>query len=757
MPHQINQLLARAIQTFQAGDLDKAEFSLIQVLNSQPKNFDALHILGVIKGIKKQYLEALELFKKALRIDSNNSFLNFNIAKAFSEIGEYEKALKFHLNTTKLDPQFPDGWFNYGMCLSNLHKPQESVDSFNKALALNPEYVEAWFNRGNSLLKLKQHETAIASYDKAISIKPDFAEAWYNRGNALSELTQFETALASYDQAINITPNYAEAWYNRGNALLELTQFESALASYDQALNITPDYAEAWYNRGNALLELKQYELALASYDKSISIKPEYVEAWSNRGNALLELKKYEPALASSDKAISIKPDFAEALTNRGNTLNSICRFDLSEASHREAIRINPDFLIAHNNLLFNLNYRESLTPQYALNEAKNYGAKVSKKSVPKFTRWHTPLQTKSLKIGFVSGDLSNHPVGYFIEGLIEHLDPSKFEIYAFPTQSTNDDLTDRIRPYFKEWTPIYGQSDLDAATLIHQQGIQILIDLSGHTANNRLPVFSYKPAPIQVSWLGYFATTGLPEMDYFLGDPHISPANEESHFTETVWNLAETWFCHKPPMIELSVSELPALEKGFLTFGSLGNLSKMNDKVINTWASVLHRVPDSKLLLKSKQLGDQTQIETVRKWFEKVNISADRLILEGPDSRNDYFKTYNRIDFVLDTFPYPGGTTSVDALWMGVPVLTLKGDRFLSRLGVSIAYNAGLSNWVAQETVDYVDKAVQFASDFEQLSQLRSSLRQHVLKTPLFDSSRFAKNFGDALWSMWRQKLKKL
>jgi protein O-GlcNAc transferase len=721
MRNHINQLLEKSIQNFQVGNFDEAEFILSQVLNSQPKNFDALHILGVIKGVKKKYPEALEIFKKALKINPNNSVLHFNIGKAFSEIGEHEKALKFHLNTTKLDPNFPDGWLNHGMCLFNLSRLKESVDSFNKALALNPEYVEAWYNRGNVFFSLNQYELALGSYDEVIRIKPDHSEAWYNRGNALSELKEYEAALTSYDKAISTKPDHSEAWYNRGNALLELKQYEPALASYDQVIKIKPDNFEAWYNRGNTLLELTQFEPALASYDKAISIKPDFVQAWSNRGNALA----------------------------------AICQFDLSEASNREAIRIDPDFLIAHSNLLFNFNYLDFSSPQYALNEAKLYGAKVSEKSIPKFTKWDVSLDAKKLRIGFVSGDFVNHPVGYFIEGLLEHLDQLKFEIHAFPTQSFSDDLTNRIKPFFKEWTPILGKSDLDAAALIHQRGIQILIDLSGHTARNRLPIFSFKPAPVQVSWLGYFATTGLPEMDYFMGDPYMSPSSEVNHFSERVWNLAETWFCHKPSELLLSVSELPALGNGFLTFGSLGNLSKMNDQVINTWASVLNRVPGSKLLLKSKQFRDQTQVEAVRKRFEKLNISADRLILEGPDSRKDYFKTYNRIDFVLDTFPYPGGTTSVDALWMGVPVLTLKGDRFLSHLGESIAFNAGLSDWIAQDTDDYVNKAVQFASDIEQLAQLRNSLRQYLQKSPLFDTSRFANNFENALWGMWNQHSK--
>ena len=611
--------MARAMQSFQGGDLDEAEKNLFQVLIIQSKNFDALHISGVVKGLRNQHQEALEFFRKALRIDPNNSFLNFNIAKAFSEVGDEEKALKYYLYATKLNPAYPQGWLNLGKSLLNLKNLKESLECFSKAVALNPEY------------------------------------------------------------------------------------------------------AEAWSNRGNVLFELKQYDQALASFNVALKINPQLAEAWSNRGTVLF----------------------------------AICQFELGEASCREAIRINPNYLSAHNNLLFNLNYIHSFNNQEALKDAVSYGLKVSQRSTPKFTNWNTRSSIEKLRIGFVSGDLINHPVGFFIEGLIGHLDLTKFEIYAFPTASTTDDLTDRIKPFFIEWIPIYGKSDIDAASIIHQKGINILVDLSGHTDHNRLPIFSYKPAPVQVSWLGYFATTGLPEMDYFLGDPYLLPANEASHFTETVWKLAETWLCLKPPQFQLPVSELPALKNGFITFGSFGNFSKINDKVLITWASVLHRVPTAKLFIKSKQLGDAAQIEVVNKRFEKCGISTERLILEGPDSREAYFKAYNRVDLVLDTFPYPGGTTSLDALWMGVPVLTVKGYRFLSHLGESIAINGGNPDWISEDADDYVKKAVKFSSDFKRLDGARRTLRDRVLKSPLFDTERFAKNFSDALWGMWFQSAK--
>jgi tetratricopeptide (TPR) repeat protein len=292
MSYQINQLLARAIQDFQSGKFDEAEYLLRQVLQAQSKNFDALHILGVVRGIKNQHQEALELFRKALRIDPSNSFLNFNIAKVFSEIGEDDKAIKYHLTAVKLNPTHPEGWLSYGKSLSNLRKYEESLDCYIKALDLRPDYAEAWTNRGCVLTNLRRYEEALASFDESLKINSQIAETWSNRGNALQELRRFEEALASYDQAIRIKLEYAEAWSNRGNALQELSQFEEALASNDQAIRIQPEYAEAWCSRGVAMVALGRHDEAMAPYGRSLQIKPNYAKALCNMG--FLQLLKQD-------------------------------------------------------------------------------------------------------------------------------------------------------------------------------------------------------------------------------------------------------------------------------------------------------------------------------------------------------------------------------------------------------------------------------------------------------------------------------
>ncbi|MNZ76824.1 hypothetical protein D3C78_953450 [compost metagenome] len=367
------------------------------------------------------------------------------------------------------------------------------------------------------------------------------------------------------------------------------------------------------------------------------------------------------------------------------------------------------------------------------------------------FHEW-TLASSGPLRVGFVSGDLHAHPVGYFMENLLRGLEAGTLELFAYPTRIREDEVTRRLKPYFSRWMPIQGLSDQAAARLIHDDGVHILIDLSGHTAYNRLPMFAWKPAPIQASWMGYFATTGMAEMDYFIGDPYVLPEAEVDHFTETMWPLPESYLCMMPPHEAPEVSVLPGLVNGFITFGSFNNLSKMNDQVVGLWAKVLEANPGSKLFLKTMQLNDQGVQDVTKERFAAHGIEPDRLILEGHSPRTELLAAYGRMDIALDPFPYPGGTTSAEALWMGVPVLTKRGDRFLSHVGESVVSNAGLADWIARDEADYIEKSRLVAADIQRLAQLRSGLRERLVQSPLFDGRHYARQFERAMMGMWNK-----
>jgi len=334
----------------------------------------------------------------------------------------------------------------------------------------------------------------------------------------------------------------------------------------------------------------------------------------------------------------------------------------------------------------------------------------------------------------------------------LTHIDPDRIELIAYPNHYEEDELTARIRPCFSAWEPLFGKSDEAAARLIHDDGVHVLLDVSNHTGHNRLPMFAWKPAPVQATWLGLPSTSGLAEMDYVLGDPYAIPAEFERHFSEAVWRMPESCLCLAVPDSPVKVAPLPALAAGYVTFGSFNHLTKMTDEVVAVWASVLRSVANSRLYLKTKQLSDPAVREKTRQRFISCGIAPERLLMSGAlASRDDHLAEYNKVDIALDTFPYTGVTTSVEALWMGVPVLSMRGDRFITRTAGSIAHNAGLPDWISTDKDDYAAKATEFTSNLERLAALRAGLRQQVIASPLFDARRFARNFEDALWGMWK------
>ncbi|MGC4062866.1 MAG: tetratricopeptide repeat protein [Aquabacterium sp.] len=492
---------------------------------------------------------------------------------------------------------------------------------------------------------------------------------------------------------------------------------------------------------------------AVASYRKALQLKPDHVGALCNMGIVLKDLGQYDQAVANFRQALTLQPDLADAHNNLGNLLKDLGQLDEAVACFRKALAARPDFAEAHSNLIFTLNYVPGQDAHVLLDEARHFGDTVARRATP-FTTWaNTRDAARPLRIGLVSGDLGNHPVGYFVEGVLAALaarSAERLSIFVYATRTSNDALAERIKASCTGWCSAMGVPDAQLARQIRDDAIDILIDLSGHTGYNRLPMFAWKPAPVQASWLGYFATTGVAAIDYLIADPWTLPASEDAHFTEQIWRLPETRLCFTPPETEVAVSPLPAIANGHVTFGCFNNLTKMNDGVVALWSKVLHAVPGSRLRLKAKQLDEASVRDDVLTRFAAQGIDAGRLTLEGRTPRADYLASYGQVDIGLDPFPFTGGTTSAESLWMGVPVLTLAGDRLVSRQGVGLMQNAGLADWVASDADGYVARAVAHAADLPRLAALRGGLREQVQASPIFDAQRFAPLFEAALRGMW-------
>ncbi len=558
-------------------------------------------------------------------------------------------------------------------------------------------------------------------------------------------------------QLVEQYPDFATGWLLLGGAMH--MQGKDGLSTLRQTAKRFPDDGDVHNNLGNVLMDKELLDEAAASYRRALALRPDMVVAHYNLGTVLKELGDLKEAVACCRRALELNPKLPEVHVNLGNFLKDSGQLDAALQSYRQALKLAPNNFTARSNMLFVMNYsaHSSLKPQASLehcvNEAREYGRIVSEQTGTPHRTWTCEPQPERLKVGIVSADLHNHPVGYFLESMLPHFDPKRIELIAYPTNIKRDELTERIKPHFSKWRELNSLDDAAAAQSIRADGIHILLDLIGHTGKNRLPMFANKPAPVQAMWLGYFATTGLAEMDYVLGDRIVMPESEAHHFVEKRWRLDGAISCMMPPSEAISVAALPALSNQYVTFGTLNNLAKMNDQVVACWARILNAVPESRLYMNTGALRDQEFRDNVAARYAEHGIDASRLVMAATTGRANALASYAKFDIALDPFPYPGWTTTYEALWMGVPTVAIRGEAYISHLGESIMHHAGLPDWVADDEEDYVAKAVAFASDVEGLASLRAGLRDQVLNSPLFDAPRFARDFEQALWGMWQAR----
>lgn len=559
-----------------------------------------------------------------------------------------------------------------------------------------------------------------------------------------------------YRQILAVSPNHSDSLYNIGLIALQMGRMDVAATMLLKAATLAPS-ADVYSLLGLALMNNNQESQAISSYQKAITLNPNEYMAHDYLGVLLCKQNRYQEGLTHFHQAIAIHPNESSALNNLALCLMQQGRYIEAADYFRQAIAIEPHIHTAHHNLLLCLCFDGNAFPKIYLEEAARLDKILCTQSIA-YTQWPSAILSSQqpLRIGLVSGDINNHPVGYFLESILSSVDPKKIEFFVYNTANYDDELTERVKPYISQWVNIGTLDDKQSAQKIHADGIHILIDLVGHTAYNRLSVFAWRPAPIQLSWLGYFASTGLSFIDYFLADPISISAQNVSHFTEQVRYLPETRLCFTPPAIDNAqeLTPLPALHNGFITFGCFQTLSKVNDNILTLWANILHNCPNSKLVFKNKQIQDTSLKQTLLTRLHHLGISSERIILEIAGSRADYFSAYRKVDFMLDTFPYPGGTTTCEALWMGVPTLTLAGSTLLEKQGAAMLNCVGLSDWIAYDNEDYVQKAIAYAHNTSYLTELRQNLRRHLEESPLMDAPRFVRHFEDILFSIWHEKM---
>lgn len=739
-----------AVQHHQAGRLAEAEAHYRQILAAQPNHAGAVHFLGVIAHQAGRHEIAVELIDQAIALDPNNPVAHSHLGEACRMLGRMDAAVAHFRRALQLKPAYAEAWYNLGNALQNQGRLDDSIAAYHRALDIKPGYPEALNNLGNALKENGQLHEAIAAYRRALQINPNLPAIHTNLGNMLRYQGQLDEAIAAYRRALQLKHDFPEAHNNLGAALARQGQLDEAIAAHRRALQFKPGYPEAHNDLGNALRDRGRLDEAIASYHEAIRLKPCYPEAYNNLGNALRDGRQLDDAVAACRRALELKPDFLEALSTLGSALASQGELDEAIAAFRHALRLKPDDAGIHSNLVSTLHFHPGHNARTIAEEQQRWDRQFGE-PLKRFVLPHAndPAVAGPLRIGYVSPDFRNHVVGRNLLPLFECHDPKSFEILCYSGVVRPDKLTAQFRRSSRQWRSTVGVTDEALADMIRRDGVDILVDLSQHMAGNRLPMFARKPAPIQVSFAGYPESAGLEAIAYRISDRYLEGgASDEATGRKEQVRLIDSFWCYHTAGIEVAVNPLPALESGTVTFGCLNNFCKINEPVLSLWARVLRKVNDSRLiLLASVGKHRQRALEAL----EREGVEGRRVEFVEFLPHREYLEMYHRLDIVLDTFPYNGHTTNLDALWMGAPVVTLAGETTVSRAGLSQLTNLGLPELIAHSETEYMGIAESLARDLPRLAELRSSLRARMEASLLMDAPRFARNIEAAYRSIWR------
>jgi predicted O-linked N-acetylglucosamine transferase (SPINDLY family) len=614
---------------------------------------------------------------------------------------------------------------------------------------------QAWLNLGLALRGLGQPDEAVACYERATRLRPDDPGPLAELATLLMQRGELDAAVARYEQMLRLSPDSVGAYSNMGLALMALGRLEDARLSFEQALYLQPDLAEVHNNLGLALLNQGRVAEARLRFERALELRPDLADAQNNLGLTCDAQGEPEQALASFERAVRIDADHFGALTNLANACKDQGRAAEAIAFHRKALASRPDDAAVHSNLLLAMQYLPGADPREMLAEARRYARQHAGPSAGAIERHPLrPAAGRRLRIGYVSADFCEHPVVSFLEPILAAHDRHRFEIFCYADVQRPDVTTRRLQGYADQWRSLVGLSDPQAAERIRQDDIDILVDLAGHTGGNRLRAFARKPAPIQVSYLGYLGTTGLTAMDYYITDAHADPPGlSEAYYEEQIIRLPECGFCYAPGPAPVVNVEPPATQCGRVTFGCLNNPAKVSDEVLALWSRVLAAVPGSRLLIRAGA-GRSTE-ERARDLLANHGIAPERLDFAGRTAtRFAYLELYHAVDIALDPFPYNGVTTTCDALWMGVPVISLGGSTSVSRQGVRFLRSVGLDGLLPKTPDDYVRIAAELAGDQARLADLRAGLRERMSCSPLMDADRLTRDLEAAYAGIWEHRL---
>jgi predicted O-linked N-acetylglucosamine transferase (SPINDLY family) len=749
----LQQLAEEALRLHQQGREREAERLYLQILAASPQDLTAGCMLGAIRFNQQRPEEAMALFDAALRAH----------------------------------PPAIGPLLFYGQLLQTAGRFDRALECFNWVLALDPNHLDALISRGSMLRDLGQLEAAVQSFDRAIAIAPRSAAALNNRGNALRGLGRFGEALASFDRALALEPGQKLLRFNRALTFADMKRFGEALADFDRLLQELPDDARILYNRGLALEGLRRPGEALESYERAIAVNPSLADAHLARGQLLTKAGRYDEALESHDQALSIMPDFSDALYNRGNLLwLKFHRLAAARQDLEKACRLNPDRAYLKGDLVhlkiemcdwrgleeettdLIMGVRQgqrivrpatfqalSSSPEDLQRAAVIYG----QDRFPRETPLVAPLAVASerrppggkIRIGYVGGEFREHAMAFLMAGLYEQHDKTKFEIIAFDVGwDDGSPLRRRLQAAFDKWVDVSELNDLERAERIRDEKVDILVNIIGYFQSEPMGIFARRPAPVQVSYLGYPATLGAPYIDYLVADRIVIPEEEQSFYTENIVYLPDTYWANDSKRAiadtEYTRSACGLPEEGFV-FCNFNQIYKLTPHIFAIWMDILKEAENSVFWL----LGsNEESVSRLKEEAERLGVAGERLVFAPPLPSADHLARIKLADLCLDSLPYNAHTTACDCLWAGVPILTCQGSTFPGRVAASVLHAVGLPELITENLKDYRGLALRLAKDAAYLAELRRRLRENRLIKPLFDTARFCRHIEAAYTRMW-------
>jgi protein O-GlcNAc transferase len=745
------EMMRRAEQLRQSGDLAQATAIYQTILENDRSNAEVWWLLGATLSALGRWEDAVGPLRETVQLAPNHVEANERLALALAQTGRHDEAIAIFQQVLKQDPNRASACDHLGTALAKCGRFDEACACFQAACEISPANAEFHFKLGVVRDKRGRYTEAVESFRQAMQRAPERVDIQRNLALALLELGRFDEAVIVLQQALKRQPRYPEGLNALGIVSQKQGQLEAAATAFQQAILLKPDYTRAFGNLRNTFRQLGKIEEAVAHCRRTIERHPDSAVAYNSLGTLLLLQDKVREAEVAFQQALLLKPDFAAAVSNLGHVYRHPGQLDRSIECYRQAIALEPGDPMAHSNLIYVMHFH----PGCDLPALAAEGARWRQRHadpLKKFIRPHANSRDpeRRLKIGYVSSNFYRQAECFFVVPLLEHHDRRSFEIHCYASVTRPDAVTTRLQNAADAWHDVQRMSNETLVEKIRDDKIDILVDLEMHMGNKRLTMFARKPAPVQVTWLAYPGSTGLDTIDYRLTDAYMEPADaDDSWSSETPVRLPDCWCCYEPVGEYPEINALPALEKKHVTFASFNTPMKNNEATLRIWADALAAVSESRLLL----LGpDGPWQEYVRSVISAAGVAGDRVNFVKPCPWVDYMKLYHEVDICFDPLPYNGITTTCDALWMGVPVVSLVGNTPAGRAGLGLLRTVGLPELVAASKAEFVSIACNLANDLPWLAELRATLRPRMQSSPLMDAPRFARHVEHAYRKMWRR-----